>query len=176
MIPLCKKSDVNKILNEFLPNYIPLEKQFGSKMFKPYYSLGTLLSIIIFLVISLISFVFINYYSSTSNAFIAVLVLGLLCLLILGIMFIEWRLEYKNQGLAIENNKITIYKGGFTKQIIVIYKKHIIGIDSETTHYRMKKGICSYRIHFKTNSFTNTIFVICLNKIDGDRLLKLRIY
>jgi membrane protein YdbS with pleckstrin-like domain len=110
-------------------------------MFKPYYSLGTLLSIIIFLVISLISFVFINYYSSTSNAFIAVLVLGLLCLLILGIMFIEWRLEYKNQGLAIENNKITIYKGGFTKQIIVIYKKHIIGIDSETTHYRMKKGI-----------------------------------
>lgn len=176
LIPLCKKSDVNKILNEFLPNYIPLEKQFGSKMFKPYYSLGTLLSIIIFLVISLISFVFINYYSSTTNAFITVLVLGLLCLLILGIMFIEWKLEYKNQGLAIDNNKITIYKGGFTKQIIVIYKKHIIGIDSETTHYRMKKGICSYRIHFKTNSFTNTIFVKCLNKIDGDRLLQLRIY
>ena len=47
LIPLCKKRDVNKILNEFLPNYIPLEKQFGSKMFKPYYSLGTLLSIII---------------------------------------------------------------------------------------------------------------------------------
>ena len=73
-------------------------------------------------------------------------------------------LSYNTNSINIDDEKITIYHGGLSKEIVTIKKENIIGIESVTTPLREKKNIYSYIIHFKTNSSSNTIKVANLDK------------
>lgn len=176
LIPLCRFDDVNDILKNILPNYIPSIKKYKPKYFLPFYSLNLFLTFIILSLVYISSFVFVNYFVNLEIAIIVLLSLIALTAFILAFLFIQWKLEYNNQGIGIEDNKISIYKGGFKKEIVIIWKKHITGIDTITTHYRRKKEIYSYKIHFKTNAQSNTLLIKCLDRREADDLLSLLTY
>jgi ATP-dependent Zn protease len=66
-------------------------------------------------------------------------------------------LSYKNNGIAIRDDKITVYGGGFTRTYTVIKANTIIGVETITTPLRKKSGIYSFKIHFRTNDESNVI-------------------
>ena len=72
-------------------------------------------------------------------------------------------LSYKNNGIAISDDKITVYNGAVVRTCTVIKANTIIGIESITTPLRKKNGIYIYLIHFRSNDQTN---VIKLNNVD----------
>jgi hypothetical protein len=48
--------------------------------------------------------------------------------------------SYQTNGLAINNDKITAYYGGFTKNVTVFSSKNLIAAESITTPLRKKDG------------------------------------
>ena len=67
--------------------------------------------------------------------------------------------SYQTNGLAINNDKITAYYGGFTKNVTVFSSKNLIAAESITTPHRKKAGISSLVMHLKTNAISNEIKV-----------------
>jgi uncharacterized membrane protein YdbT with pleckstrin-like domain len=82
-------------------------------------------------------------------------------------------LSYKNSGIAIDGDKITVYNGSIIKTCTVIYAKNLIGVEDITTPLRKKAGVYTYALHIKTNSLTNEIKVKNLSKTVGEELKKL---
>ena len=82
-------------------------------------------------------------------------------------------LSFKNSGIAINGNKVTIYNGSIFKTCTVINAKHLIGVEDITTPLRKKAGIYTYALHIRTNSQTNEIKVKNLPESVGSQLQNL---
>lgn len=173
LVPLCKTKEVNYILENLLPNYIPEEKEYKAKDYKAFYSHYLIFAAISVLAIQIILFIALIYYKLLFALLISSLVLWLVFIIYSAIVLIDRRLAYKNAGFNLKDGKLTIFRGSFTKEIIVMRRQNIIGIDSKTTYYRKKKNIYSYKVHFRTNAFSNTISLLNLDKSEGDEMYKL---
>ena len=68
-------------------------------------------------------------------------------------------LSYRINGMALENDKITVYSGGFIKNVTVFKAKHLVAIEDVTTPLRKKRGIASLVMHLKTNAISNEVKV-----------------
>jgi uncharacterized membrane protein YdbT with pleckstrin-like domain len=84
-------------------------------------------------------------------------------------------LSYQNNGLAVNNGKITAYYGGFVKNITVFMSKNLIASENVTTPPRKKKGIASLAMHLKTNALSNEIKVHIQKDTLSDDMEKLLI-
>lgn len=173
LVPLCKTSEVNSILNELLPNYIPEEREYKAKEYKPFYSYFLIFSIIVAAFVQIALIVVLGYYNLLSILLLSSIILWGVYLIFIAIVLIDRRFAYKNAGFTLKDSKLTIFRGSFTKEIIVMRRQNIIGIDSKTTYFRKKKNIYSYKVHFRTNSFSNTVNLLNLDKIQGDEMYKL---
>ena len=173
LVPLCKTNEVNSILNELLPNYIPEEREHKAKEYKPFYSYFLIFSIIVAAFIQMALIVVLGYYNLLSILLLSSIILWGVYLIFIAIVLIDRRFAYKNAGFTLKDSKLTIFRGSFTKEIIVMRRQNIIGIDSKTTYFRKKKNIYSYKVHFRTNSFSNTVNLLNLDKNEGDEMYKL---
>ena len=171
LLPLCKLSEVTDYLNSILPNYVPLKQTSKSKSFLPYVCWTILFSSLVFIFIGFVSLTYMNAYNVAYNI-IESYIMSLLILyaVVLLYIFLTNTLEYKTTSVSADDNKITIYRGGIHKTIAVIQKENLIAIEKITTPLRQKNNIYSYKIHFRTNSFTNTITA---RNLDGTLLTKL---
>lgn len=175
LIPLCKKDEVEKYISLIADDFTALEKNNKSKAFFPFVSWKLIFSFIPYLSVLLVSF-FISLF--LNNYFILLIVgLSLLGILIvhLIVLFISAILQYRFEGIGINEDKVTIYHGGIFQSKTTILKKHIIGIENITTPRREKKNIYSFIIHFRTNSLTNKIKVENVDKSIKNNLLNLLI-
>jgi len=175
LIPLCKKDEVEKYISLIADDFTALEKNNKSKAFFPFVSWKLIFSFIPYLCVLLVSF-FISLF--LNNYFILLIVgLSLLGILIvhLIVLFISVILQYRFEGIGINEDKVTIYHGGIFQSKTTILKKHIIGIENITTPRREKKNIYSFIIHFRTNSLTNKIKVENVDKSIKNNLLNLLI-
>lgn len=173
LVPLCKTNEVNSILNALLPNYIPEERKYKAKEYKPFYSYFLIFSIIVAAFAQIALIVFLGYFKLPSILLVSSLILWGVYLIFVAIVLIDRRLAYKNAGFSLKDSKLTIFRGSFTKEIIVMRRQNIIGIDAKTTYFRKKKNIYSYKVHFRTNSFSNTVNLLNLDKSEGDEMYKL---
>ena len=89
------------------------------------------------------------------------------------IYLVDSILSYYNQGISVDDNKITVYNGGFIKNTTVILKENLIAIEDITTSLRSKKGIYSYKIHFHTNALSNVVYVKVLDETIKNKLIGL---
>ena len=115
------------------------------------------------LIIGLTVLELVLYKVLPKTVLITFVISSLSALLICVFILIDGVLEYLNNGITVNEDKLTITNGAFTKKTIVIYRKHVIGIEDVTTPLRKKAGIYSFKIHFRANDQTN---VITLKNVD----------
>lgn len=159
LIPLCKYKDINLYLDKILPNYKPEEKEYKTIKFLPFISYYLIFSSITLGLIFICAAIPLAYYGLWDIVLYSFIGVLSFFILLVATTSIDRYLEYKNNGLKIKDNKVTIYRGGWTKETVVVLKDNIIGIEKATTYHRNKEGINSYIIHFKSNALTNTIEV-----------------
>ena len=160
LVPFCKYNEIDEILGKILPDYIPQKKQTKAVSFFPFVSWFLLIFSIITSVtlLSTIAVMMIFNLSASVISTVAFSVSGA-AILILIIKLISAILSYKTNGIAINNDKITVYCGGFTKNITVFGAKNLIAVEDVTTPLRKRNGIASLVMHLKTNALSNEIKV-----------------
>lgn len=176
LVPFCKYNEVGEILGKVLPDYIPDKKQAKSVSFFPFVSwfllvFGVITSVTLLLTIA-IMLIFNVPTSAISAVAFSVLGTGIVVLIVKSLSAI---LEFKTNGLAINNGKITVYCGGFTKIITVFMAKNLIAVENVTTPLRKKAGIASIVMHLKTNALSNEVKVHIQKDTLSEELEKLLI-
>ena len=173
LIPLCKKSEVKYYLDLILPDYVPEEIEHKSKSYFALYSWNLLIPLIVFILLGGFASIWLVFFKLHLPLLLMWLGITILYLLITIFTLIDRRLQFSNEGVKVNENKLTLIHGGFNKTITVLFKKNIIGIDEKTTPLRQKNGISSYVIHFRSNAMTNTSFVDILSSEVKEELLSL---
>lgn len=160
LVPFCKYDEIGEILGKVLPDYVPDKKQTKAVYYFPFVSWFTLILAIITGVVLLQAIIpmLIFNVSSSVIATVAFAVVGVGAI-ILAVKALSAALCYQNNGLAINNGKITAYYGGFIKNVTVFMSKNLIAAENVTTPLRKKAGITSLVIHLKTNAMSNEVKV-----------------
>lgn len=174
LVPFCKYAEIDEILGRVLPDYIPQEKQTRSVSFFPFISWFLLIfGIIAALTLTgaVAVMALLNVPSSVISA-LAFAILGV-DLIVVAIKLASAILSYHTNGVAVENGKITVYSGGFGKNVTVFMAKHLIAVENVTTPLRKKHGIASVVMHLKTNESSNEIKVHIQQDTLSDELEKM---
>lgn len=160
LIPLCRLDEVNKYLNDLVGGYKVDDKDIASPSITPFLTWSNLSLFISMVVPSIVILLIGIFYSQ--KAFYGFIAVGMLYLFSEIILIINGILAKKTNGITVNDDKVTVYYGSFTKRILVVEKKNIIGVEDISTPLRRKKGIYSYVIHFHNNSTLNTVRVECV--------------
>lgn len=176
LVPFCKYNEVGEILGKVLPDYIPDKKQSKAVSFFPFMSWFLLFFCIItgvMLLLSVAIMLIFNLPSSVISA-VAFAVVGTE-IVVLIVKSLSAILEFKTNGIAVCNGKITAYYGGFTKNVTVFMSKNLIAAENVTTPLRQKAGITSIVMHLKTNALSNEVKVHIQKDTLSEELEKLLI-
>ena len=174
LVPFCKYDEIREILGKVLPDYIPSEKQTKSVSLFPFVSwflliFGITVGIILAGTVAVMA---VLDAPATVMSAVAFAILGL-ALLVLGLKLVSAILSYHTNGIAARSGKLTIYSGGFNKNITVFMAKHLVAVESVTTPLRKKRGIASVAMHLKTNALTNEVKVHIQKDTLSDELEKM---
>lgn len=174
LIPFCKYEEAGIILSKVLPDYIPAEKQTKSVAFFPFVSWFMLIFISVTGIILSLTIAVLSILNVTSIAIIAVLLAALsLAFVVCAIKIISAILAYKTNGIAVSEDKITTYSGGFTKNVTIFKSKNLVAVESVTTPLRQKAGITSFVLHLKTNETSNEVKVHIQNDANTAKIEKM---
>lgn len=160
LVPFCKYDEIGEILGKVLPDYVPDKKQTKSISYFSFISWFALILGIIIGVVLLQATIPMLIFNVSSSVMIAVAfaVVGMGAI-ILAVKVLSAALSYQNNGIAINNGKITAYYGGFTKNVTVFMSKNLIAAENVTTPLRKRAGITSLVMHLKTNALSNEVKV-----------------
>ena len=171
LVPFCKCDEIGDILGKVLPDYVPDKKQTRSVSYFSFISwFSLILSIVtgVVLLQAILSMLIFNVSASVIAA-VAFSVVGVGTIIFV-VKALSAVLEFKNNGLAVCNGKITAYYGGFTKNITVFMSKNLIAAEDVTTPLRQKSGITSLVMHLKTNALSNEVKVHIQKKAYSEEL------
>ena len=160
LVPFCKYDEIGEILGKILPDYIPDEKQTKSVSYIPFISWFALVLAIVTGVVLLQAVVPMLIFQVPASVigYIAFAIVGA-GIVVLAVKALSAAFGYQINGLAINNDKITAYYGGFTKNITVFMAKNLVATEDVTTPLRKKAGITSLVMHLKTNALSNEVKV-----------------
>lgn len=160
LVPFCKYDEVDEILGKVLPDFVPDKKQTKSVSFFPFVSWLLLIFGIVISVSMLTTVAVMMILNAPPSVIFAVVfsVLGV-GILVLIVKMVSAALEFKTDGIAIHNEKITVYCGSFYKNVTVFMNKNLVAVENVTTPLRKRKGIASYVLHLKTNALSNEVKV-----------------
>ncbi|MBR2616347.1 MAG: PH domain-containing protein [Clostridia bacterium] len=160
LVPFCRYSEVGKILERILPDYVPDEKKTRSVAYLPYVSWFIFyLAVAVGVVLLQVLCPMLIFGASSTAIISAVLAILWEGAAVLAVKLIHAGLSFRNNGLCVKDGKITVYSGSFTRSITVLMAKSLIAAESQTTPLRQKKGITSIVMHLKTNALSNEIKV-----------------
>ncbi|MBE7065379.1 MAG: hypothetical protein E7384_06170 [Ruminococcaceae bacterium] len=160
LVPFCKYDEVGEILAKVLPDYVPDIKQTKSVSYFPFVSwfllvLGIVISVVLILTVTILSLF--NVAASVIFAVsVAIIATGIVVFIVKAM---SAALSYQNNGIAVSDDKITAYYGGFVKNVTVFNSQNLIAVEDVTTPLRKKKGIASLVMHLKTNALSNEVKV-----------------
>lgn len=176
LVPFCKYEEIGEILNRILPDYVPDEKQTKAVSLFPFVSWFFLIfgSITGITLLSTICVMLILNTSSTVILGVTLAILGA-ALLVIAIKSVSAALAYQINGIAFNDGKITVYNGGFMKNVTVFMTKNLIAVENVTTPLREKSGISSLVMHLKTNEASNEVKVHIQKNSLSEELEKLLI-
>ncbi len=160
LVPFCKYDEINEILGKVLPGYIPDEKQTKAVSLFPFVSWFLLIFGII-TGITLIGTVSVMAALSVPASVTSAVTLSAFgaAVLVTALKLLSAALSYQTNGISVNNGKITVYSGGFIKNVTVFMAKNLISVENVTTPLRKKKGISSLVMHLKTNAQSNEVKV-----------------
>ena len=165
LLPLCHIREVESILSSLLPAYVPVKKQIFAKKYFPFISWSALFTFAIFALAALLTFSLMHLFCAPERALAIVRLLMMLAfLIILAVDAVGAYLSYKNAGLAISEDRITVYGGGYQKRITTVLRRSLVAVEDVTTPLRARAGIYTIVLHIRTNETTNEITVEMLDK------------
>ena len=160
LVPFCKYDEIDEILGKVLPDYVPDKKQTKSISYFSFISWFALILGIITSVVLLQATLPMLIFNVSSSVMVAVaLAIVGVGAIILAVKALSAVLSYQNNGIAINDGKITAYYGGFTKNVTVFMARNLIAAENVTTPLRKKAGITSLAMHLKTNALSNEVKV-----------------
>jgi len=176
LVPFCKYDEIGDILAKVLTDYIPTEKQTKAVSFFPFMSWFLLIfgSIAGILLTGTVAVMAASDAPATSIGAVAFVILGI-ALIVIILKLVSSLLGYHTNGIAVEDGKLTVYSGGFTKTVTVFMTKHLIAVENITTPLRKKRGIASVVMHLKTNALSNEVKVHIQKDTLSDELEKMLI-
>ena len=160
LIPFCRYEEIDEILERVLPDYIPDKKQTKAVSFFPfiswfYLTVGIVTGIALLLTVAIMS-ILDAPPSVILPVALSILGAGLIALIL---KLVSALLAYQINGISVNNGKITVYSGSFTKSITVFLSKNLIAVENVTTPLRKRAGIASLVMHLKTNETSNEVKV-----------------
>ncbi len=160
LFPLCKAKDINRLIESVLPDYVPerienKSKSYLSFILWPLFSVSVAFVYIFALVLTAMLVLSVKNEIIINAVLLAVVAVVAILLAIATCCFFQ----YRNAGITVGEDKLTIQNGIFVKTNTVIKRKDLVAIEKITTPFRERKGIYSYKIHFFTNALTNTVTV-----------------
>ena len=160
LVPFCRYDEIPGILERVLPDYVPDKKQTAAVSFFPFVS-WLLLFYGVILGVLTAGAIPCAVILGASLAEISAIELALLVLALFWLAFIMGNavLAYRNNGVACNGKRITVYSGGFVRRITVFTSKSLTAVEDVTTPLRKKNGIASVVMHLKTNAGSNEIKV-----------------
>ena len=174
LLPLCHIGEVESILSSILSPYVPLEKSVSAKKYFPFISWSMLLIGVIFALLWLTVLPPMRLLGATATA-VAIVRILLLCGLAIaaGLHAVGALLAYKTAGLAISEDRITVFGGGYRKRITTMRRRSLVAVENVTTPLRARAGIYTLILHMRTNAATNEVKVGMLDKATADQLLSI---
>lgn len=161
LVPFCKYSEIPEILGKILPEYNPAERQTESPRLFPHLSWFTLILGIVTALVTMSAVVpmamlgvegwIIGLVSS---------IIGITAIIIFLSKLGSALLARKTAGVAIEDGKITVYNGGYIKQITVMKSRDLSSVEAVATPMQKKAGISCATLHMRTNALTNEVKVM----------------
>ena len=158
LVPFCKYSEIGDILGRILPDFVPSEKQTKAVSLFPFVSWFLLILGIVtgMTLMGTLAVMVVLEASVVAKSAVAFAIFGLA--LVAGLLrLVSAILAYRTEGLAIANEKITVYSGGFLKSITVFMTQSLIAVEKVATPLRKKHGIASFVMHLKTNEQSNEV-------------------
>ena len=159
LVPFCRYSEIGEILDRTLPDYKPDEKQTSSVSLFPFLSWFLLIfGIVVAATVAVtVAVMTVLRLAPPSVIFAVAIALLSLALAVCALKFISAVLNYRTSGLATSGERITVYSGGFTKNVTVFKAKNLVAVEEVTTPLRKKRGITSVIMHLKTNAQSNEV-------------------
>ena len=160
LVPFCKYDEIGEILGKVLPDYIPDKKQTKSVSYFPFVSWFAFILSIVTGVVLLQALIPMLIFHAPAAAIVAVAIAVVgAAAIVFAVKALSAAFSYQNNGIAVRNGKITVYSGGFTRNITVFMSKNLIAAENVTTPLRQKAGITSLVMHLKTNALSNEVKV-----------------
>ena len=159
LLPLCRAKDLDSILSAILPDYVPAPIRHRAKSYRPFVLWSSFWTAFGFCVAACLAVILLAALGA--QAALAP-VLGALVLTLaasLALVAVLGALRYRNAGLTVEPDKLTVQNGTFIRRRTVIRPKDLIAMESIATPMQKKRGIASYQIHFFSNALTNSVTV-----------------
>lgn len=176
LVPFCKISQVNAILEKILPNFIVEKRVHKAKAYLPFVKWPSLIAFLLIMIPSIISSMCYLVIDLKEISLLIIVLAFLITLITIGYIMIKGIFSYQCHGITITNKKVIIYRGSISKECVVIQNKDLIAIEDITTVYRRKKGIYSYKVHFFTNSKRNVVYLKNVDEILSEQLRDILTY
>ena len=172
LLPLCHIDEVESILVQLLAPYVPLKKEVSAKQYFPFISWSLLLIGAITALTWLMVLPTMRLLAAPAVACAIVRIL-LLCgfAIAAGLHAFGAFLAFKNAGLAVSEDRITVYGGGYQKRVTTLLRRSLVAVEDVTTPMRARAGVYTLILHLRTNAATNEVKVEMLDKASVDRLL-----
>ena len=176
LVPLCKESEVNSIIESVSPSYVPKAQQGKAKSFISYFTWTNIILLFALIIPYLFGVMVLLNYNLINDLWIISSIVGVTYLLVNIIVLFVSLFDRNNQDIIIDDNRLIIYHGGIIRKTTIVQRHNVIAIEDVTTKWRKEKGIFSYRIHIRTNNMTNVIHVNFIDEQKKDELLNLLIF
>ena len=172
LLPLCQAHEAADIIASLLPAYVPLEREARAVRYFPFISWSTL--VIAFITALSATFVLPLMYFLEAPS-IALSIAGVLLavgfVIAAGLYALGALLAYKTAGIAISEDRITVYGGGYQKRITTLLRRSLVAVEDVTTPLRARAGIYTLILHLRTNALANEVKVQMLDREAAEKLL-----
>lgn len=172
LLPLCRAQEAAEILASLLPAYVPMEKKTRAVRYFPFISWSTLLifSISALSAIPTLSLMYLLDAPAIALSIVSVL-LAIGFAIAVGLRAFGAFLAYKTAGIAISEDRITVYGGGYQKRITTLMRRSLIAVEDVTTPLRARAGIYTLILHLRANALDNEVKVEMLDREAAEQLL-----
>lgn len=153
LFPCLNRTSKEKFINKFLPEYNivkEMDKAPRKSIFRFIFKRFICSIIFAFILILLIKHFIPKVYMIRYFKFLILLVLGV-SQIILGYI------DYLNNGISIENDKILLTNGSRIRNTYIVRKFKVRSLQINQSILQRYKDICNYKVDIATNSFGETI-------------------
>lgn len=177
LLPLVAAREAEGVLAQILPAYVPLKKEQSARRYFPFVSWSSLFITAGYALAAFLTFFMMHLFSASALSLAIVRVLFLLLYVgALGLHLLGAYLSYKNAGLAVSEDRITLYGGGYIRFATTVLRRSLVAVEDVTTPMRAKAGIYTVVLHIRTNAATNEIRVGMLDRSSVEKLQSLLSY